>query len=1795
MPLVRRSFQFIPILVAVMMCFSLFSILIPNGSHALVKVNDDPISRNGEPSRRATRANDAGLIFFEGFESNSTNTNGWTVEQGSPNGETDISWEDPKNGTLHLHFEAGSSGGNGYVLRHFDLFRYTAAVLEFEAYGNDKMEAEGASGEDFLCVDFKSSSSSEWIVNIAYWHGGNLSVNNYVFYRIILPSSLFTNSSIIRIRHHLTYDEYIHIDDIRIRAAPCDTVVLFEDNMEADGPSAQGKWSTAEYRDDDGDTDEWARVTSAAHTPTHSWWVKNDNDNTVEVLDSPNVTIPSNVLSPKLLFWHKINVENDYDGGWIQYSIDGGGWIDFNAGNFIQNGYTGFTRGCASGTHPAWEGHPLYGGRWAEVIVNLPDSSVGHRIRVRWRFESDGGWAPNAPNGWWIDDVRIEAQSVLFIKSSSMTSDPSTIYRYNGNTTISGVFLDLKIYTISDYNVTLRVMDRNRKEMILIENKTTGNNSLEIIKVAPGIFRFSYTWMSNNSLVFGEYRIMASIHNKDNWHNARLYSENDCIVTLISSPPFFTEGAVEFQTEPVNVMDHRGIPLTVHFRDLDEQSPDDYNITLILNGDGGTVAVMKNASNAAQLDIVMTGEGYYEAHYLWYPEDPNSMTEGNYSIRIVLREGAEYRVNLSQFNVTESVELIKRHLPLILSISCEPSSVNTTEDMHTAIRCEFVDVDTLNIGVFSIELNLRGESNKSVTVLEDIGHGESGMTIQKTGPSLWTITYEYDPPAAMPEGNYDIEIGIADGETDPVFERFDNNTDKLFLYNNSSPVIEEAELSVDAVNIYGNATCRFSAVFSDPDYEEMANYRINLSLRDPQGRVESLLESGSRRSNPAIPYLDPLVPPKFLFSYDIDPPEHFTRGDYEIFFEVKDGWNGSDRIDYGKEGLELSVFYNGVPTPPGSIWPNRTSDSRPLISWWGAEDEETPYDELRYHIRIGTSPGDDTILPWYDNGRLTEYRMTRELGVGLYYIQVKTFDGERYSDVAQSSMTITQGGNTPPSIPGKIEPRYTVARNPRITWGPSDDPDVSDIVEYYISIGTDWHLGDIIRNTPTGTNTYYQFQGDLEYGTYFVQIMARDDEEYSPVREQRMTIFDPVENIPPMAPSTLVPTRTRDPTPNIQWEGHMDLNEDPLFFWVWIGTSSGTDDILSSRSTGRENHLQIEEALDVGNYFVQIKCHDGHVFSETFETRLEILSPRNLVGPDVIQPGFSTDQKPEINWSGAHYEDSPTIFGNYSYYVQLGTDPSKSDIMESTFVANRTYYMVTEPLPMGVDIYAQITATDGSFFSDVSVGKFRVGEFRITVGFDVVNYVLHVKRGGSQSVRAFLRNYGVDNITVRLSVEGTMSRSVTVPNGSMMIPGLGTEWLSLDIDLAAFVDNGNQKFTLVASTPDGKRVERSEPLLLKEKEEKGEGFFESMGANVYILISSVIILITLVLVLILIIRLWKREKRERFDLEETERELEKASIDSLLPPDLYSTFRFTERRGLKEMDAVMMNVFKKYGVINTAGKVHIKKKVVKALGDGRVKVIKRKVKALPPGKTPPKPPAHELASVEDSLKMPPLPGEAVELLIEGESPEAPVEVPAEELAAPSEFEYIPPEDGARMPLGMEGVIVDVEDEMAAELVDEEIGEEDDAWNAPSTDGDYQIGEGSVGDASEEEDTAGELVIEIAGEEPEIEPEAAGAVASFDGDGTVPDTPARDTASEEDENDEIPDFEITAEPDDPIAEGTGDILSEPEPVDQDTEEVPDLDQEHPNGADTDQEDTEEDDEEGSALSDIMDILGIDEEE
>lgn len=163
----------------------------------------------------------------------------------------------------------------------------------------------------------------------------------------------------------------------------------------------------------------FAVVTTQAHSPTRSWFVPDPDDtqNRTLAMASP-VAVPA-AAGVTFEFWHRYDTEPNYDGGLLEYSLDGGttwsdilaaqGSVPANANRFLSGGYNGtMNNSGAFGAVAAW--HGAFNTAWIRSAVNLADFS-GRNVTFRFRAGADSS-VGRTNGGWWIDDVRVFYGSV---------------------------------------------------------------------------------------------------------------------------------------------------------------------------------------------------------------------------------------------------------------------------------------------------------------------------------------------------------------------------------------------------------------------------------------------------------------------------------------------------------------------------------------------------------------------------------------------------------------------------------------------------------------------------------------------------------------------------------------------------------------------------------------------------------------------------------------------------------------------------------------------------------------------------------------------------------------------------------------------------------------------------------------------------------------------------------------------------------------------------------------------------------------------------------------------------------------------------------------------------------------------------------------------------------------------------------------------------------------------------------------------------------------------------------------
>lgn len=182
--------------------------------------------------------------------------------------------------------------------------------------------------------------------------------------------------------------------------------ILFSEDLE----QGDGNFTVASLP---GDTtgNNFALTTDQAASPVTSFFVSDEDTTKDQVLNYAEGFTPT--LGAVLSFNHFFNTEATFDGGVLEYSVNGTDYVDIldgtgaipsNPGRMTQNGYNNSFGG--SGPLAGRQGWSGNSSDFVQTQVSL-DDFAGQQIFIRWRFACDGSVAGL---GWYIDDITVSTQ-----------------------------------------------------------------------------------------------------------------------------------------------------------------------------------------------------------------------------------------------------------------------------------------------------------------------------------------------------------------------------------------------------------------------------------------------------------------------------------------------------------------------------------------------------------------------------------------------------------------------------------------------------------------------------------------------------------------------------------------------------------------------------------------------------------------------------------------------------------------------------------------------------------------------------------------------------------------------------------------------------------------------------------------------------------------------------------------------------------------------------------------------------------------------------------------------------------------------------------------------------------------------------------------------------------------------------------------------------------------------------------------------------------------------------------------
>lgn len=208
----------------------------------------------------------------------------------------------------------------------------------------------------------------------------------------------------------------------------------------------------------------WVTSTTNPFSVPNAAFAPNTSTAGVTELVSPSIHI--NGTPAQVSFRNAFNVENGFDGGVLEISINGGPYQDIltAGGSFVSGGYTGT---MSAGTQnpltgrSGWTG--LSGGTTAapayiNSVVNLPAAAVGQNIQLKWRMGSDeliaaAGTQP----GQRIDNIVVTDTSYNCTVpcGSANVVVTSTLVRMNATTVVGNISIqNIGAVTANNVNLT---------------------------------------------------------------------------------------------------------------------------------------------------------------------------------------------------------------------------------------------------------------------------------------------------------------------------------------------------------------------------------------------------------------------------------------------------------------------------------------------------------------------------------------------------------------------------------------------------------------------------------------------------------------------------------------------------------------------------------------------------------------------------------------------------------------------------------------------------------------------------------------------------------------------------------------------------------------------------------------------------------------------------------------------------------------------------------------------------------------------------------------------------------------------------------------------------------------------------------------------------------------------------------------------------------------------------------------------------------------------------------------------
>ena len=195
----------------------------------------------------------------------------------------------------------------------------------------------------------------------------------------------------------------------------------------------------------------------------------------------------SSVVNPKLKYWTKFDIENDFDYGQVKVSTNNGStWFPLT-GQYTQ-----------SGISPQPVGQPVYDGSistWVKEEISL-SNYVSSQVKFQFQLKTDGGVVRD---GWYLDEIGVFYYTI----PTDVSEISETVYKFSLEQNYPNPFNPLTVISyqlaLGSY-VTLKVYDMLGNEVATLVDEEQAAGIYEADFNAAGLSSgmYFYTLKSGN-------------------------------------------------------------------------------------------------------------------------------------------------------------------------------------------------------------------------------------------------------------------------------------------------------------------------------------------------------------------------------------------------------------------------------------------------------------------------------------------------------------------------------------------------------------------------------------------------------------------------------------------------------------------------------------------------------------------------------------------------------------------------------------------------------------------------------------------------------------------------------------------------------------------------------------------------------------------------------------------------------------------------------------------------------------------------------------------------------------------------------------------------------------------------------------------------------------------------------------------------------------------------------------------------------------------------------------------------